>query len=64
MKTRHMTLTSPQAATLGMVLIFGCVAILGVVVSLSPWVSAVVGWGLCLSIVLSLTAYAFERRVA
>jgi len=47
-----------------MVLIFGCLAVLGLSVNLGPWVSAAVGWALCASLLLYLTAYAFERRVS
>jgi len=39
------------------------IAVLGLVVDLGPWVSAGVGWALCASIVVSLTAYAFDRPV-
>ncbi len=63
MTERHATSTPAQAATLGIVLIFGCLAVLGVAVNLGPWVSEVVGWALCASILVYLTAYAFERRV-
>jgi hypothetical protein len=47
-----------------MVLIFGCLAVLGLSVNLGPWVSELVGWALFASILLSLTAYAFEGRVS
>jgi len=64
MKALRATSTPAQSATLGMVLIFGCLAVLGLSVNLGPWVSAVVGWALCASLLLYLTAYAFERRVS
>lgn len=62
MKALYATSTPAQVSALGLVLIFGCVAVLGLSVNLGPWVSGVVGWGLCASILVSLTAYAFERR--
>ena len=64
MKALRATITPAQSATLGMVLIFGCLAVLGLSVNLGPWVSELVGWALFASILLSLTAYAFERRVS
>lgn len=64
MKALRATIMPAQSATLGMVLISGCLTILGLSVNLGPWVSAVVGWGLCASVLLSLTAYAFERHMS
>ena len=64
MKALRATITPAQSDTLGMVLIFGCLAVLGLSVNLGPWVSEVVGWALCTSILLYLTAYTFERRVS